>query len=194
MPFLMPKAKGHRRGQFVVAECDCGTLAIVQVGNMTKGTSKSCGCLNRQKCRERATRHGWCGTRIYRTWRSMKDRCSNERSKSWADYGARGITVCEEWLDFDAFLSWALDHGYRDDLTIERRNNDVGYCPSNCCFIPKQEQNNNRRPNINVSAFGEVKNIAAWMRDERCVVSRHTLKKRIENGWDAEAAITKALR
>jgi hypothetical protein len=83
--------------------------------------------------------------RLKRIWSSMKSRCLNKRSKSYRHYGARGISVCDEWLDFKLFESWALANGYASNLTIDRENNDGNYEPSNCRWTTQLVQSRNTR-------------------------------------------------
>jgi hypothetical protein len=90
--------------------------------------------------------HGESRTQLYRTWIRIRQRCHYPKFTQWDDYGGRGITVCDEWLnDFPAFRDWALANGYDPHLTIERKNNDGNYEPSNCDWIPLAEQAKNRR-------------------------------------------------
>lgn len=92
----------------------------------------------------------WVSERIYVVWRDMLARCSNPNSDSYKYYGARGITVCKEWLSYDAFYEWAMANGYNDTLTIERRDPRGNYDPSNCEWITKEDQLRNTTRNVKV--------------------------------------------
>jgi Zn-finger protein len=105
-------------------------------------------------------------------------------------YGARGITVCEEWLAYLPFRDWAMANGYTDTLTLDRRNGKLGYSPNNCRWITSKEQANNLHTNRLVTAFGETKTISGWADDPRCQVSRKALYRRIVDRWPTEKAIT----
>jgi len=132
--------------------------------------------------------HGMSNSRLYGIWESMKTRCANPKHKSYADYGGRGIQVCKEWSNsFVAFMEWATQNGYEDGLTIDRINNDLGYCPSNCKWSTPVEQARNRRKNTVVEFGGKTCVLEEWA--ERTGVPAHTISRRLKMGWDTEDAL-----
>lgn len=141
----------------------------------------------------RGLKHGGYGTRLYLRWAAMLSRCRNPNNPRFGNYGGRGITVCPEWLDFRAFRDWAHLSGYRDDLTIERKDVNGDYCPENCTWIPGRDQGRNTTTNRFLTAFGETKIFDDWMKDPRCTAGcRGTLYRRLKN-LDPEKAITMPL-
>lgn len=105
--------------------CDCGNEKILPTHNLTSGNTKSCGCYKKNRNSESFTKHGMSETKLYRVWSSIKDRCFRESNRQYMDYGGRGITVCYEWKnDFQAFYDWSITNGYREGLTIERKDNN----------------------------------------------------------------------
>lgn len=136
-------------------------------------------------------RHGFSGERVYRIWRSMKSRCLDPNHPPYKDYGGRGITVCDDWLDSVKFIDWAMANGYTDYLQLDREDNDLGYSPENCRWVTPGVNARNRRDNVYLHAFGESKLLLDWFEDERCNVgSIITLRGRLRRGWHAERAIS----
>ncbi len=130
-------------------------------------------------------------SRLYNIWRCMHMRCYYPSHKAYPRYGGRGITVCAEWSEsYLAFKEWALSSGYSPNLSIDRRENSLGYDPSNCRWISQCDQQRNRRNNRMIEAFGETKTAKEWSRDARCQVSYVSLIKRLDSGRDGQSAIT----
>lgn len=135
----------ERRNHHCVWECicDCGSMAMVSGSSLRSGVTKSCGCLSLEVKVARFTKHGMEGTRTYRSWVAMRARCNNPKTRDYASYGGRGITVCERWESFENFLE---DMGERPPgKSLDRINNDLGYLPDNCRWATAKEQANNRR-------------------------------------------------
>lgn len=164
-----------------LCSCSCGGKATVITSNLSKGNSTSCGCAGREK----RFKHGMSPTKIYRVWLAMKQRCENPNDAAFANYGGRGIKVCERWHEFSNFIA---DMGMRPSgYEIDRKDNDGDYAPDNCRWISKRENLNNKRTNRLVTWKKETLPITTWA--ERVGVHPRTLFNRIDRGWSLDDAM-----
>lgn len=135
-------------------------------------------------------KHGLCNSRIYGIWCHIKDRCCNSKDARYKDYGGRGIKICKEWKnDFAKFYDWALQNGYKDNLTIDRIDVNGDYCPENCRWITMAEQQNNRRDNVFILFNGEKHTISEWAK----IVGKNpaSIRRRLLCGWTPEEILNK---
>ena len=138
-------------------------------------------------------KHGLSHTRIDNIYRSMISRCYNKQNTRYANYGGRGIAVCEEWLkNKNAFFDWAKNNGYSDDLTIDRIDANGNYEPNNCRWVSYTIQNNNRTNNRILVVNGVSHNLSEWSKITGIKVS--TIHQRLKVGWSVEDAVLKAVK
>lgn len=140
--------------------------------------------------------HGLSKTRIYRIYQHMKDRCYRKTDKAYKHYGARGITICDEWLGKEGvknFYRWAMENGYSDNLSIERKDVNGNYCPENCCWIPLKKQMANRTNQNTIEYKGETHYLSEWA--EILGIRQDTLWRRIfQFGWSIDKAFETPLQ
>lgn len=143
------------------------------------------------KGNKNSVKHGLSNTRLHRIWHSMYCRCYYSSTNQYKNYGGRGIKVCEEWKHMQGFINfynWAMNNGYKENLTLDRINNDGNYEPSNCRWATKKEQSNHRTNNVYYTFNGETKTSKQWC--EIYNVSQTTLLDRLKRGWSLEEALT----
>lgn len=174
-------------------KCDCGKITIVPSNHLKSGHTRSCGCLQREKVKESATTHGLSKEKLHNIWMSMISRCENISNSSYRNYGARGVTVCQEWKsDFMTFYTWAIINGYREGLSIERKDVNGNYEPDNCTWATYKEQQNNKRNNHFITFNGRTQTMTQWA--EEIGISCGTLSNRINVAkWSVERALTEPI-
>lgn len=170
-------------------KCECGEIIITRKQGLKNGTTRSCGCLQRDTIGSSRFKHGLYNHRMYGIWGNMRDRCNNPNNAHYQSYGGRGIKVCDEWdKDFEAFYRDMIDT-YKDELTLDRKDVNGDYSPENCRWATMMEQGNNRRNNNFITVFGEKLSIAQAARKYNMV--EHTLRDRVKRGLTPEEAVTK---
>jgi hypothetical protein len=175
---------GGQRGICWFCLCDCGATATVRASHLASGDTQSCGCFLREAVRLRGTTHGMTTSPEYRCWRGVLNRCRNRRGKDFPTYGGRGITVADEWLDFEAFYR---DMGPRPSRahSLDRIDNSKGYCPGNCRWATRIEQARNTRANVWVTFQGRRVTLAEAA--ELSGLPHHILHQRRRRGWPDSA-------
>ena len=187
---VISRAEGKdKRRVYWLCRCECGKEVVVQSSQLRTGHTRSCGCLLDGSYN---VTHGMTHTRLYRLWFTMKQRCTDPKSSGYHKYGAKGITICEEWMTFEPFMKWALKNGYTDELSIDRIENSKGYCPENCRFVTMCKQQNNRTNNLYIEINGETHTLADWCRilDIKYYTIQHKIHR---NGMTPKDAILSAM-
>lgn len=154
---IKPIFEAGKHGQTKVkwlCKCDCGNEVIKTGKNLRQGITHSCGCLHKESLAKRNkdnASHRSGKTRLYGVWRGMKQRCLDSNRKEYPNYGGRGISICDEWLDsFESFQNWAYSSGYDEHApygkcTLDRIDVNGNYEPSNCRWVDAEVQASNRR-------------------------------------------------
>ena len=194
---------GERFGRLVVVEkdkarnghvrwrckCDCGKECIVYGSSLKTGNTTSCGCYKAENSKRLYSSVRQNDKRLYAVWNGIKQRCLNKNSRSYHNYGGRGIKICDEWAnDYKSFYNWAMRSGYQSGLQIDRIDNDGDYCESNCRFVSRNIQSNNKRNVVLYTIEGETRSLAQWCKayhQDYYLVRQRVLKL----GWTIQDAL-----
>lgn len=164
--------------------CECGETRDVLVSQLTSGKTKSCGCLQREVVGDSNRTHG-LSNKIpeYNVWVKMLSRCRNPKDKAWPNYGGRGITVSEDWHEFESFIR---DMGRRPSPahSLERESNDLGYSKENCSWQTRTVQNRNKRSNALIAYKGGF--VCRAELAEIMETTEKTLRYWIAKGWTTD--------
>lgn len=156
---------------FWKCKCECGNEVIRRADGLKDREIKSCGCYRKEitqhnfKVNNPNKTHGKTNTRLYKIYSKMKERCYYEKYPEFYLYGGRGISICDEWLnDFMSFYNWSIQNGYDDSLSIDRKDANGNYEPSNCRWADDIAQANNKRNNIKLTYNGKTHTLPEWAR------------------------------
>jgi len=173
--------------------CDCGNRKSVIISALTRGATRSCGCLHLEIAYANGYRpksHGLSKHRLYKIWSGMIERYENSQNSAYIRYGNRNIKVCEKWrTNFIEFYNWSMTNGYDANLTIDRIDGTKGYSAENCRWASAKQQANNTKSNTLITYNGETHTLSEWA--DILGIKARTLRNRItELGWNNEKALT----
>ena len=188
---VLKRAENIGRKTAWLCQCDCGNEKAVPYWNLASGQTISFGCYAKEVSAKNAKRtHEQSYSRLYTIWIGMKQRCYYEKHKHFKHYGGRGIVVCDEWKnDFQTFYDWAITNGYADNLTIDRKDANGNYEPSNCRWATMKAQGNNKRSNHSLELNGEIHSISEWSRITG--IPNSTIYNRLKAGWTIDKILSK---
>lgn len=160
-----------------VCRCDCGKIKTISGASLRSGHTKSCGCS--------MVKHGKSHKeRLYETWKNMRRRCYDKSNKRYANYGGKGVSICDDWNEYSNFRKWALENGYSENLTIDRIDVNGNYCPENCRWTDNIVQANNTTRNRYIEYNGKIQSMADWAREFG--IKYYTMNNRIQHGWSMD--------
>jgi len=188
----LEKVKSHRVGLY---KCSCGNETITRISNVEKGITKSCGCIHKEALTEKVHKnnitHNLTNNEYFKIWRGIINRCTNPKAANYKYYGAKGITICEEWINSPE--NFIKDVGERPNKTysLDRIDNTKGYFKENCKWSTHKEQMNNRNNNILITFNNETKSINDWA--TQLNINMRTIVTRLRRGWSVEKTLTKII-
>jgi len=192
---VIEKADSRKRMVVWKCRCECGNEKEVYQKHLLSGASTSCGCFRNEQSSKRMKennpaeiKHNMYRTRLYGIWNSMKHRCHNPNDLNYRYYGGKGIKVCEEWQEFISFMEWASTNGYDETLTLDRKDYNGNYEPTNCRWVTIQEQQYNKSNNHLITYNGKTQTLTEWAKERE--IKQTTLDARINRSrWDVGRAL-----
>lgn len=183
--------------RYGVFRCECGNLTVKKLSHVSSGVIKSCGCLQKESARGRSTKHGLRNHLLYGVWKSIIQRCYNINDPGYAMYGAKGVIMWDEWRnDFKKFYDWCIENGWQKGLVVDKDiipkqngTTSLVYSPETCSIVTPTINSRNRSS----TRFVEYKGVEITIGElsEKCGLSYHTIKGRIDRGWGIEIALNK---
>lgn len=165
--------KNKNRKTYWVFECECGNIKVLRTDTVKSGKVKSCGCIKKEQDIVNLNRNGSKPNKynskglskhtLYHKWLGMKRRCYDIHDSHYNNYGGRGIEICEEWLyDFKKFFDWSIHNGWKDNLEIDRIDNNGNYEPNNCRYVTRKKNCNNRSTTRKITIDNTTLSISEW--------------------------------
>ena len=195
---VLKRAANRGKTIYYLCQCDCGTIAEVRGTGLSSGHTKSCGCLHKEIVSKISIDSRYYKKeydRLRTVYFGIKNRCYNKNTNNYYRYGAKGITMCEEWKNNGlAFCEWAIANGYnpnakRGECTLDRIDNNKGYSPDNCRWITNKEQCRNKRNTIKFTINNETKSLKEWC--EIYNIKYSLAYYRLKRGWTLQKALTR---
>lgn len=177
---VKPTGRNKYNKKMFLFKCDCGSYKEISMTLVTCGRIKDCGCKKIEDLIKRSTKHNKCHTEEYKIYYNIKTRLFNKKRKSYKDYGKRGISMSQDWLN--SFENFLRDMGKRPSArhSIERVDNSGDYCKENCKWVTVDIQANNKRNNLLIEHNGEIKTVTQWCKIYS--LNFETIRRRFHEG------------
>ncbi len=182
-----PRQKNSTETRWL-CQCDCGTVKEVSSQALRRGSSRSCGCLGAERQMSKPRRRGKAEEKLKAVLISARRACENPNDGRYYLFGARGITVCDEWRkDENTFIEWSLNNGYRDGSILLRYDKEQGFAPWNCKWRTEPDKGQGRKGSVIITANDEAHSLAEWSRITG--LHRDTILERLLRGATPEEAV-----